>query len=46
MIKIAILGTESSGKTTLATGIATYFGVDFVKEFAREYLENFYLTYN
>ena len=42
MIKIAILGTESSGKTTLATGIADYFGVDFVEEFAREYLTDYY----
>ncbi len=42
MIKIAILGTESSGKTTLAAGLANYFKIDFVEEFAREYLENFY----
>ncbi len=42
MIKIAILGTESSGKTTLATGIADYFKVNFIEEFAREYLEDFY----
>ena len=42
MIKIAILCTESSGKTTLATGIADYFGVDFVEEFAREYLTDYY----
>lgn len=42
MIKIAILGTESSGKTTLATGLSEHFGIDFVQEFAREYLEDFY----
>ena len=42
MIKIAILGTESSGKTTLATDLSTHFGVDFVQEYAREYLEDFY----
>ena len=42
MIKIAIIGTESSGKTTLAAGLSNYFGTDFVQEYAREYLEDFY----
>lgn len=46
MIKIAILGTESSGKTTLATGIADYFNVNFIKEFAREYLADYYQKNN
>jgi nicotinamide riboside kinase len=39
-MKIAIIGPESSGKTTIAKLLAKeYYGI-FVSEFAREYLEN------
>lgn len=37
-IKIAIVGPESSGKSTLAKKLATYFKADLVTEFARDYL--------
>ncbi|MDR7128594.1 NadR type nicotinamide-nucleotide adenylyltransferase [Algoriphagus sp. 4150] len=37
--RILILGPESTGKSTLAGGLATYFGEPWVPEFAREYLE-------
>lgn len=39
-IKIAIVGPESSGKSTLAADLAEHFEVPYVEEFAREYLEN------
>jgi len=39
-LKIAILGPESSGKTTLATALAAHFGSVWVAEYAREYVEN------
>jgi len=38
MTRIAITGPESSGKTKLASDLANYFKVEFVPEFAREYL--------
>jgi NadR type nicotinamide-nucleotide adenylyltransferase len=37
--RILILGPESTGKSTLAEDLATYFGEPWVPEFAREYLE-------
>lgn len=39
MQRIAITGPESSGKTTLAKALAAYFGVPWVGEFARGYLD-------
>jgi NadR type nicotinamide-nucleotide adenylyltransferase len=39
IIKIAIIGPESTGKTTLAKGLAKYFTAAMVPEFARDYLE-------
>lgn len=36
---IAVIGPESTGKTTLAGQLAAYFNADLVPEFAREYLE-------
>ncbi|MEB2783519.1 ATP-binding protein [Algoriphagus persicinus] len=36
--RILILGPESTGKSTLAEGLAEYFGEPWVPEFAREYL--------
>lgn len=37
--RILILGPESTGKSTLAEDLATYYGEPWVPEFAREYLE-------
>jgi nicotinamide riboside kinase len=36
--KIALLGPESTGKSTLAAALADYFGTGWVPEFARSYL--------
>jgi len=38
-VKIAIVGTESTGKTRLVTEIGKYFGVPTIPEFARETAE-------
>jgi Predicted ATPase/kinase involved in NAD metabolism len=38
MIKIAILGPESTGKSTLSKELSEYFHIDFVPEYSREYL--------
>ena len=38
MVSIAIVGPESSGKTTLCEALAAHYDVAFVPEFAREYL--------
>jgi len=40
MIKIAITGPESTGKSKLAEGLAAVYKTAFVPEFAREYLED------
>jgi NadR type nicotinamide-nucleotide adenylyltransferase len=40
MIKVAILGPESTGKSSLAKSLAEYFNTDWVPEYAREYVEN------
>lgn len=39
IIKIAIFGPESTGKTTLATQLAAYYKTVWVPEFARDYLQ-------
>jgi len=39
MKKIVVSGPESSGKTTLSRQLAAYFGVPWVKEFARDFLD-------
>lgn len=39
MIRVAITGPESSGKTTLAEALAKIYGVGYVPEFSRAYLE-------
>ena len=41
MLKIAILGPESTGKTMLAEQLSAHFHTNFVPEFSREYLKNF-----
>lgn len=40
MIKVAILGPESTGKSSLAKSLADYFNADWIPEYAREYVEN------
>jgi len=39
IVKISIIGPESTGKSTLATQLASHFKTVWVREFAREYLE-------
>lgn len=39
MIRVAITGPESSGKTTLCRSLSEHLNVSFVPEFARSYLE-------
>ena len=39
MIRIAITGPESSGKTTLCQSLSEHYNSAFIPEFAREYLE-------
>ena len=40
MIKIAITGPESSGKTTLCKSLSEHFETPYITEFSRTYLEN------
>lgn len=40
MIKVAVTGPESTGKSMLAEDLAKAYNTIFVPEFAREYLEN------
>ena len=46
MIKIAITGPESSGKTTLCKSLSEHYNVAFIPEFARTYLEKTAGEYN
>ncbi len=39
IIKIALFGPESTGKTTLAKQLAEYYKTEWVPEYAREYLQ-------
>jgi nicotinamide riboside kinase len=39
IIKIALFGPESTGKTTLAKQLANYYETEWVPEFARDYLQ-------
>ena len=39
MLAVAIVGVESTGKSTLAEDLAQYYQTEWVCEFAREYLE-------
>jgi NadR type nicotinamide-nucleotide adenylyltransferase len=45
MIKIAITGPESTGKSSLAEALAQRFGATLVPEYAREYLDNMHKPY-
>jgi nicotinamide riboside kinase len=40
LIKIALYGPESTGKSTLAQQLAAHFGTNCVAEYAREYLQH------
>lgn len=40
MKRIAIIGPESTGKSTLAAALAEHFDIPWVPEYARSYLEN------
>ena len=40
MIKIAVTGPESSGKTTLSRSLSEHFKTPYITEFSRTYLEN------
>lgn len=40
LIKIALYGPESTGKSTLAQQLAQHFGTNWVAEYAREYLQH------
>ena len=39
MMKVAITGPESSGKTTLCASLSAHYGVSYVPEYARMHLE-------
>lgn len=45
MKKIAIIGPESTGKSTLAKGLADHFQEPFVPEYGRKYLEEHGIQY-
>lgn len=40
MIKVAIIGPESTGKTTLTESLANYYHTVWVREYSRDYLTN------
>ncbi|MDC1189148.1 ATP-binding protein [Flavobacteriales bacterium] len=39
MKKVVVIGPESTGKSTLCEDLARFFKIDFLKEYARTYLE-------
>ena len=45
LLKIIVIGPESSGKTTLCNALSKYFNLPFSKEYAREYLEKLNSNY-
>lgn len=45
LIKIAVVGPESTGKSTIASALATYFDTLCVPEFAREYCQDLNRNY-
>jgi NadR type nicotinamide-nucleotide adenylyltransferase len=45
MIKVAILGPESTGKTALAKRLAEHFNTPWIPEYAREYVEKLTIPY-
>lgn len=46
IIRIALIGPESTAKSTLAETLAKYYKTEWVPEYAREYLSNINRKYN
>lgn len=46
LIKIAVVGPESTGKSTIAQAVARHFDTVCVPEYAREYCKNLHNEYN
>lgn len=46
MIKVVIIGPESTGKSTLCEQLATHYGTNWCPEYARQYLEAQGTSYN
>jgi len=46
MIKVAIIGPESTGKSELAKALAAHFDSPWVEEYAREYVQNLEREYD
>lgn len=44
--KVAIVGPESTGKSTLSEKLATHYATEWVREYAREYLNSINRPYN
>lgn len=44
--KIAVVGPESTGKSTLSAKLAAHYNTDWVREYAREYLNSINRPYN
>ncbi|WP_186755766.1 AAA family ATPase [Echinicola salinicaeni] len=44
--KVVIIGPESTGKSTLSEALAKHYGVPWVPEYAREYIESLDRTYH
>jgi len=44
--KVAIIGPECTGKTTISEQLANYFKTIWIPEFAREYIQNLNRAYN
>jgi NadR type nicotinamide-nucleotide adenylyltransferase len=45
IIRIALIGPESTAKSTLAKGLAKHYNTEWVKEYSREYLANIHRKY-
>ena len=43
--KIVLTGPESTGKTTLAKTLASYFAGEYITEFARKYIDDLQRPY-
>jgi NadR type nicotinamide-nucleotide adenylyltransferase len=44
--RVAVIGPESTGKSTLCVGLADYYATSWVPEYAREYLSSHGLKYS
>lgn len=45
MLKIAVIGPESTGKSELSRELARYYQVPWIPEYARDYVENLHREY-